>query len=418
MSVNNITQTLQQVFAKLDQTLFLKGGSAFGDSLNIGQIIKGKVLRHYEGANYLVNFEGHEVVVDSAVPLKTGELIYGRVLGLGDQVKLQRLAQEPAEQDKASLDPSQLAKNFSMLSKNERMLSELFAQYQESLSDVDRTLIVSQMNSSTNASLMALSSLILSKLGLLQAPAFLQGVFRNLQGQQYIDNENSRLAPKLSKVESETQADGQKSIQQLGDMLFANFHGMFDKEISGRQKKERDVAINDKFAQNPSSKQPYPQNDDGQSKNGTAYQDWLVGRWILNMQNEGSVAHRYSTFPIWFGDRLVEVNVAIFGQRNNNSNQQLQHKKLVFSINTEYLGKVELTVLAADRHLSVDVVADNEPTAVYMAGYLAELKQSLQQVGWTVDAINYGAAQSLDDDAVVNAVVEHHVTQNSVNHLI
>jgi hypothetical protein len=46
------------------------------------------------------------------------------------------------------------------------------------------------------------------------------------------------------------------------------------------------------------------------------------------------------------------------------------------------------------------------------------LKQTLKDAGWQVDAINYGATGFGNDDGVVNAVVEHHVTQNSLNQLI
>ena len=40
-------------------------------ALSLGQIVKARVLKHYEGARYLVSLEGRERVVDSSVPLST-----------------------------------------------------------------------------------------------------------------------------------------------------------------------------------------------------------------------------------------------------------------------------------------------------------------------------------------------------------
>ena len=91
MTVNNVSLG---VFADLRTSanrLFLPGASDFAGGLNLGQIIKGKVMRQYDGGRYLVSFGGHERVVDSSVPLTSGELIHGRVIGLGERVELQRV---------------------------------------------------------------------------------------------------------------------------------------------------------------------------------------------------------------------------------------------------------------------------------------------------------------------------------------
>src|SRR6185503_18645693 len=60
-------------------------------ALSLGQIVKARVLKHYEGGRYLVSLEGRERVVDSSVPLSTGELVRGRVVAVGDRIELQPL---------------------------------------------------------------------------------------------------------------------------------------------------------------------------------------------------------------------------------------------------------------------------------------------------------------------------------------
>src|SRR4051812_30947362 len=67
------------------------GGDDFAGKLQLGQIIKGRVLRHYEGGRYAVDFDGREKVVDSVVPLQTGDVLHGKVIGLGERVELERV---------------------------------------------------------------------------------------------------------------------------------------------------------------------------------------------------------------------------------------------------------------------------------------------------------------------------------------
>ena len=76
------------------------------------------------------------------------------------------------------------------------------------------------------------------------------------------------------------------------------------------------------------------------------------GRWdsvLLNTQSEGSVGHRLSHFPLWFGDRLVEISVALFSQQAQSCGEDgIRHRRLVLSLETASLGHLEITVSLAD----------------------------------------------------------------------
>jgi len=421
MSIDNISQSLQQALAKLTHQLTIKGEGDFAKTLNLGQIIKGKVLRHYEGSRYLVSFNGQEKVVDSAIPLKTNELIYGRVIGLDDQIKLQRVATNVAAEGGDVASKISSPSGHSSLSDNERLLADLYSKYKATLTDNERALVVSQMNKSGNANLIALSSLVLSKLGLLQAPEFLRGLNRNLQGNK--NNNPSKLSPVLRMTVAEQddahlaiKRDSTTATQQIAGMLLAGL------QEGGYQEEQQlsDEKVSDDQWLHPELNS-LTDNNQGQGQYGSRredYQEWLLGRWILNMQNEGSVSHRLSTFPVWFGDNLVEVNLAMFDQRKDVLPDRLQHKMIVFSIKTDYLGSIEIKLTCVDRNLNMDVLADSEYTAVCLAGYIDELKNSLQELGWTIGDITYASVQSFDEDRLVKTVMEHHITQNSLNQLI
>ena len=76
-------------------------------ALSLGQIVKARVLKHYEGGRYLVSLEGRERVVDSSVPLNTGELVRGRVIAVGERIELQPLPESlPTPQDPVAAQPT------------------------------------------------------------------------------------------------------------------------------------------------------------------------------------------------------------------------------------------------------------------------------------------------------------------------
>src|SRR3954452_22379567 len=107
--------------------LLVKSDVDFAAKLTLGQIIKGRVLRAYEGGRYLMDFYGQQKVVDSAVPLRAGDVIHGRVVGLGEHVELQRVLLESARPD-APATPGTVAAAPAALMENkwQRLVSEMF----------------------------------------------------------------------------------------------------------------------------------------------------------------------------------------------------------------------------------------------------------------------------------------------------
>ena len=76
-----------------------RGGDAdaFRAALKLGEIIRGRVMRSLGEGRYSVSFHGQERIVDSAIPLRTDDILHGRVIALGDRVELQRVRTEPAQ---------------------------------------------------------------------------------------------------------------------------------------------------------------------------------------------------------------------------------------------------------------------------------------------------------------------------------
>jgi hypothetical protein len=407
--VNQITQLLHESLLKADQSFSFRNDASFDKTLNLGQVIKGKVLRQYDGNHYSVNFNGQEKVVDSAVPLKTGELIYGRVVGLGDKVKLQRVFVD----EKTGQQIQQQVNNqnrLDQLSAKERMLEQLFSRYQEKLSSLDRQIILKELNRVAQPDAMALSSLVLKKVGLVQEPEFLQAVFKNLVNDEKSRNTQHKAFLTIQTDPKSGSHESGNAVHILSELL-SNLAETDNERIG--------------FSQTGLSTSLNSENDTGKDHEGTEqknsdFNQMMLGRRILNTQHEGSVDQWYTSIPLWINGKIVEINMALFNQHQSGAMDQyaVEHKKVVFSLEMDFLGKVEICVVCANRSLRADVTTDNDFAAEYMSKYIRDLKDSLQNIGWKVEEINYSVTENKLGSGVVRSVVEHHITNDSLNQLI
>lgn len=400
MSVNQISQILNQSLSRFDQTLSFNNDVSFQKTLTIGQVIKGKVLRHFEGSHYSVSFNDQEKVVDSSIPLRTGELIYGRVVGIGDKVKLQRLFIDEQTGEKIQ-QQADSQKNYEQLNAKERLLEQLFARYQEKLLPQERQVVLKELGRVVNPESMALSSLVLKKMGLSQDPQFLRAVFKQIEGSR------NALAKESSAFSVHSAGDA-----QAGDDAVQTLTAMLVDLAKLDQQLELDVT------------RPDAQTNSGAGGNGdrgdSNFNEHEMGRWILNSQSDGSVAHWYTTIPIWVNGRIVELNMALFNQNDafSSGSNNTKYRKIVFSLETDYLGSIQLSVVCANKNLKLEVVADNEYAADYLSRYMKDLKVVLNSEGWIIDEISYGVSDTTLRDGVVKTVVEHHISRDSLNQLM
>jgi flagellar hook-length control protein FliK len=147
--------------------------------------------------------------------------------------------------------------------------------------------------------------------------------------------------------------------------------------------------------------------------------EWLLGQHLLNVQSEGSVSHRLSHFPLWFGDRLVEISVALFSQQQASCGEEgIRHRRLVISLDTDHLGHLDITLNLANRHLRLCLTSENEVSTKQLALHLGELKNVLESYGWVIDEIQYVTDKTVDAGTALRAVVEHHIAQDSLSRLM
>ena len=419
MTVQNIGAGAPLTGASPAGKFFLPGASAFADTLSMGQILQGKVLRGYDENRYLVAFGSDERVVDSAIPLTTGEILYGRVVGLGDRVELQRVysnSQEKASQRESA--PVEPRAPLSATASNSA-LDNLLQRYRIELSEADRATLVRAARAADDPEAMGLAGAMLSKLGLPQSSVLLEAMYRA----QFATGAAPSTAGTIQR-ESLPQVIASwglgepsqaSSIQQLADLLGRILEGKNTSEPPRASTSQVTQGFQATVQYSPGQRQADLLTDDESRRK---VQESLAAR-ILNAQTGGVVAHRSGLLPLLVGGKLVEVSFALFEQRRPASQAQgLQHRQIVFSLNTEQMGRVDVLARITGGHVRVQITTGSEERTSQTARYADLLKGSLAASGWNVDEVAYGTRSENPHSAVVRSVIEHVVSLDSLNRLV
>jgi len=360
--------------------------------LSLGQIVKARVLRHYEGGRYLVSLDGRERVVDSGVPLKTGELIRGKVVAVGDRIELQPLpdASVPQETAAAAAVPAD-------------ELTATFAQYGLKLDDGARSALLRALKGAADPQATVLAAMTLAKIGLPQEPALLDAV------QALLRRRPAASAADEGLTESFSINPSVPLTAQLHEVLRAALP-------SGPATQTAEAAAAPTQIASGAADNRQTADQGGSGTGSGAGSEGKLGQWVLNTQTGGAVGHRVGTLPLILGGRLVEVDVALFEQDARQSRHgEPRARHLVFVLDTPTLGGVEVSARLVDSRLRVRFAADRDATLELLAGRREELSRQLAQLGFTVDEITYETRPDAAQNPAYRAVADYVVTQGSLD---
>jgi len=412
MSIEQVSGQGTGAAGDLATRLFLSSGPDFSSNLRLGQIIKGRVLRQYEGSRYLVSFSGEEKVVDSAVPLSTNDVIHGRVVGLGVRVELQRVAIERTRSDDVDALRNGLQNSFGS---HDRMMMETLNRYQVTLADVDKAVLSRQVKASSDPQSMLLVGVLLSKIGLNQSPELLRAVARQLEM-----SAGGALRPAdRDALPLDTQPATGRGLSRDDNELATRIAAMLDFKPVRQTVPEPDDADKESVLLNTQPENNGVVRQDTADSGSKQDDEFNLGRWLLNVQSDGTVSHRVGTVPFLLGDRLIEVEVAVFDQREGTTLRDgVRHRQLVFSLDLESLGHLEIVARVAGSRLRVTVRAENSEATETLAGYMGPLRGGLVASGWQVDELIYETGERQKSCCVAQSAVEHLICQDSLNRLM
>lgn len=406
MNIGEVSQQLASLLSKAG-SLYFSAGDDLAKNLALGQIIKGKVLLSYQDGRYLVDFSGQQKVVDSSVPIKVGETIQGRVVGVGEKVEIKRLV--GMDDDAANALESKMGPAGFLSNKWDRMLFDAMQKFHSDLNAQGRALVVNLMKKSDQPQLILLSALALQKQKIPLSPELIQR-FADMYG---CKRDFSMLPEKQSAPVLEF------SRESVDSTRYADEVGVLASRLADMAKQQQSVAT--RLSQ---VKRDIPETDGG-AADGNAGQEsehdkaFSLGWYLLNNQIDGALQHRVGTFPFWIGERLVEVNIAIYEQPSRTGMEQtLSFRKIVFSLEMEKLGLVEMELTMANRHLGLKVSADSHDASQALIASASELGEQLNDFGWQLDEISYSTRSRDDMGDVVGTVVDHYLSQDSLSRLM
>ena len=414
MSTGPVEGALQQGLLRLDQSLIFGADRDFLSTLTMGQIIKGRVLRHYEGSRYGVEFGGQERVVDSAIALRSGDVIYGRVVGLDDKVHLQRIAGDGTA---AQAAPKPAAEALAgLVGRGADPVVQQFQEHRATLNATELATVKSVGRQVGDLSLTASAALVLRKLGLPLDAALLRALTRAMtQRGELPSRATDQAATRLVADAAQRVTDNHDTVRLLAQSL----EQLRAPERAGGEDAARGEPGDAAAARDANFGAGAGAGGDPGGWSGAFHQAWLLGRRILNSQTEGSVGHRFFTLPLWLGDRLLEINLAVFSQTSTEHEEDgIRYRRIVLSLDLAALGHVDVVVTVADQRLRIAFETEREEATQVLALWMGGLKSDLNRFGWEVDELTYGMRFAADLDWPARAVVSHYIRQDSLSRLM
>ncbi len=410
MSIDQILQTVNGSTIGADRLLQVDSDAQFRNTLTIGQIIKGKVLRHYEGSKYLVDFNGQEKVVDSRMTLIEGSTIRGRVTAIADKVMLQRVVD-------AEVMPSLQRGNQVSVKEDSDLLQlkQLLASVNVELSSTQLTDLLKLIRVSGDRQLSLMASMLLLKNGLGMTKnglAIAQEALK--EGKLKLPNELLEYGARIVLNNERQYTTPDNAIQVLAEylrnVLVSKWHANINK-IAKAKNNESDA---DK---------DYTTEADSElliSEHVSNHQYFPTTTWLMNAQVDGSVAHKTATLPLWVGGKIIEFDVAVFSQNEHNSvaMTDTKYQKVVLSLETINMGRVNIIAQLINTHLKLSVTGEDKGKVIALSEYSSDLHERLSESNWIVDEIKYKENIDNNNYAPAMVVADHIIKQDSLSRLM
>jgi flagellar hook-length control protein FliK len=291
------------------------------------------------------------------------------------------------------------------------------ARFQVNLSPADQTTLMRAVRSATDGSAMTIAGVLLSKLGLTQSPDLLNAVYNMLVARRTSTTEQTAIdLQPLMQGAAGSVIPPTALVAQLGEMLRQTLEESIPQRSEGNETQASTAASLPNLS---ISADPQSQGSATTTDSGAQNSEQLLGQWVLNAQTDGSVAHRTGTIPLLVGNRLMEVEVALFEQRRNaDPKADTRHRQLIFRLNTETMGTVEISARLAGDRVRVHVVSEDGRAASSLSSESPALRAALGEAGWKVDEVVYETRSLGDRNAAASAVIDHVINQDSLNRVI
>jgi hypothetical protein len=396
MKLTNVPPIINQANRPNDDLSLVIQQQDWLKTISLGQIIKGKVLKVYDGNRYGVMMGGQERVVDSTIAFHVGQQLSTKVMDIqGDKVSL-KLTERSSGNETFPAKPEQttaqtlvdslirefnlqrlttaqqqsidgIAKSF----KQDRFAIKLALYLAKNGLPVSEPLIRNLMKSAAEPVRLAVLETPVDYADLsrhsAEMPLLYQAIAEAFGGASMHPENENETAP-----ESRTQ-DGVRDQNVTGGYTLAS---MFQQRESG---------FDDESEQTPFMK-------------------------LLNIDTEGAIAHSFDVLSLIINDRLLEFDVAFFDQAHTQTGAT-SSKQIVFELETG-AGKVGVVAKLVNNRLSLAFNAEQSALLEALQQQKETFSETLTEAGWVLEQAHY--ASHTTQGSAMAAVIDHVLAQGSM----
>ncbi len=359
------------------------------DRLSVGQIVNVHVLRRFDTGRYLLNIDGQRHHVDSTTELRVGARGRAEVTAIGNRLELriEELQDPPAGLEEAT-DASPAGAPLDARARE--LVADLAGRFRIALDEADRASLANAVAGAAHPDAMARSGLFLNRLGMAIAPAAAHAIYAAQTGSTAPDLAASATsatttatATDISALTAAIVSGDAQALETLQQMLMDAAN---DADVSTIDTQTTDVAGG---AQDADAAFTGAGADAGGGRQGHEQ----MARWLLNLQDDGTIGHRYGTLPVLVAGQLIELDLVLFRQRQRDENGVAGReplRRLVMTLTTESFGRLQVTAEAVGDRLLIAFTGRSEANVHSLSGYGEEVRQLAQRLGWNVDQVHYG----------------------------
>lgn len=378
----------------------------WSDTLTVGQILKARVLRQFGQGRYEMDFAGHSRVVDSAVPLSVGDLLHGKVVGLGERVVIERTQLERANADSAAGQrASDTVRHADAL--RQGMAGASPKGEQSRIVDVAlRTRAARLAAKSAQPELVWRAAAYASRVGIVLDDARLRR-FSALLGQE------ERLA--LSRAEA-AHFEVLSPVSDVGhgsDVALTEQLASWLQDSGTASAGEPDHASGDAQGHVGAGLSTVADDDDFDNEDGKEGGDdaWMAR--LLNAQTGASFQHRYQLLPVVIDGKLLEFDVALFDHAADDRHADTHSRRICMRIDTPS-GAVDVQAAVVGDRVRLTMSSRNAALVDTLEHAAFGLGSALGDLGWMLERADYVDDLAGDAAPPARAIVEHVLEQDSL----
>lgn len=399
-----------------ERTLSFSAGDSWASRLELGQILNGRVLRSFEDGRYEVKFGNEKRVVDSSIPFSAGDVLRGRVVGLGSTVTIERI---PQETSRAVMDDRMPPASLRNSVAGEGLAAQA-ARLNIDLSPGQMALIARAARGQASPASVLRAGLFLARLGLPQSVEVIRGLAERMTASA------GGMAPPdralVATLEVLPTAESAQAGGLAGPLVSALGRWMMGSRDAAGNPEPRSLQRQEEALENKATEQgllgQMDQRESGRAAGGGdgeagggAYRTLeSITAALLNVQTGARTGHAFKTLPVMIGGRLVEFDLALFDQGARDGDG-LDPKRFRFSLDTEF-GPVDIDARTLNGSVQIAFTAESARLLQGLQDGEDALSEGLQLQGWSLDGVR--CASGRRREGVAASIVDHVLEQDSL----